>query len=70
MAAYCFGAFFEIKTLLGLEVSNLVVGAKLRFVRIGEIYVFRFEGPFCSLSFEFERYGPQAYHLDCRAFLV
>jgi hypothetical protein len=41
MAAYCFGAFFEIKTLLGLEVSNLVVGAKLRFVRKADIRVWR-----------------------------
>jgi len=53
MAAYCFGAFFEIKTLLGLEVSNLVVGAKLRFVRIADIYVFSREGQLCNiLSFK------------------
>jgi hypothetical protein len=29
MAAYCFGAFFEIKTLLGLEVSNLLSRRKI-----------------------------------------
>ena len=68
MAAYCFGAFFEIKTLLGLEVSNLVVGAKLRFVRIADIDVHCSEGPLCSLSFESERYGPHAYHGDDIAF--
>jgi len=29
MAAYCFGAFFDIKTLLGLEVSNLLSRRKI-----------------------------------------
>jgi hypothetical protein len=38
------------------------------FVRIADIYVFRFEGPLCSLSFESERYRPQAYHGDDIAF--
>jgi hypothetical protein len=38
------------------------------FVRIADIYVFSFEGPLCSLSFESERYRPQAYHGDDIAF--
>ena len=37
-------------------------------VRIADIDVHRTESPLCSLSFESERYRPQAYHLDCRAF--
>jgi hypothetical protein len=37
-------------------------------VRIADIDVHRTEGPLCSLSFEFDRYGPHAYHVDCRAF--
>ena len=42
--------------------------AKVCKVRIADIYVFRFEGPLCSLSFENERYGPHAHHVACRAF--
>ena len=38
------------------------------FVRIADIYVHCTESPLCSLSFEFERYGSQAYHVDGRAF--
>jgi hypothetical protein len=38
------------------------------FVRIADIYVFSFEGPLCSLSFESERYSPHAYHGDDIAF--
>ena len=37
-------------------------------VRMADIDVHRTEGPLCSLSFESERYSPQAYHVDCRAF--
>ena len=33
-----------------------------RIVRIADIYVFSCEGPLCSLSFEFERYGAQAHY--------
>ena len=40
------------------------------FVRIADINVFSCEGPFCSLSFESERYRPQAYHVDGKAGLV
>ena len=43
--------------------------AKARLVRIADIDVHCSEGPLCSLSFEFERYSPQAYHVDGRAFL-
>jgi len=60
-------------TLFDLNTRQIAVRNafwKGSFVRIADIYVFRFEGPLCSLSFEFERYRPQAYHLDCRAFLV
>ena len=49
---------------------TLATAAKSHFVRIADIDVFSCEGPLCSLSFENERYRPQAYHLDCRAFLV
>jgi hypothetical protein len=38
------------------------------FVRKADIGVHCSEGPFCSLSFEFECYGTQAYHVDCKAF--
>ena len=38
------------------------------FVRIADIGVRCSEGPLCYLSFEFERYGPQAYHVDGKAF--
>ena len=38
------------------------------FVRIADIDVHRTEGPLCSLSFEFDRYGTQAYHVDGKAF--
>ena len=44
--------------------------AQVHFVRIADIDVHRTEGLLRSLSFESERYGPQAYHLDCRAFLI
>ena len=36
--------------------------------RIADIDVHCSEGPLCSLSFESERYGPQAYHVDDMAF--
>jgi hypothetical protein len=42
--------------------------AQVHFVRIADIYVFSFEGPLCSLSFESERYSPHAYHGDDIAF--
>ena len=54
-----------------LRCLQAVVGkgiTKGRYVRIADIYVFSSEGPFCSLSFESERYSPQAYHLDGKAF--
>ena len=37
-------------------------------VRIADIGLHYGEGPLCSLSFESERYGPHAYHVDDRAF--
>ena len=37
-------------------------------VRIADIDVHRTEGLLRSLSFDFERYSPQAYHLDGKAF--
>ena len=36
------------------------IASEVRFVRIADIDVHRTEGPLCSPSFEFERYGPQA----------
>ena len=44
---------------------DVTTGAKSRKADIG---VHCSEGPFCSLSFDFERYSPQAYHLDGKAF--
>ena len=38
------------------------------FVRKADIGVHCSEGPLCSLSFEFERYSPHAYHRDDIAF--
>ena len=37
-------------------------------VRIADIGLHYGEGPLCSLSFESERYRPQAYHGDDIAF--
>jgi hypothetical protein len=48
--------------------SAIAASAQVRFVRIADIYVFSFEGPLCSLSFESERYSPHAYHGDDIAF--
>ena len=42
--------------------------AQARFVRIADIDVHRTEGLLCSLSFESERYSPQAYNGDDIAF--
>ena len=44
------------------------IASEVRFVRIADIGVRCSEGPLCYLSFEFERYRPQAYHVDDRAF--
>ena len=42
--------------------------AKVHKVRIADIDVHRTEGLLCSLSFESERYSPQAYNGDDIAF--
>ena len=42
--------------------------AKVCKVRIADIDVHRTEGLLCSLSFESERYSPQAYNGDDIAF--
>ena len=47
--------------------SAIAASAQVRFVRIADIGVRCSEGPLCYLSFEFERYGSQAYHVDDRA---
>ena len=44
------------------------IAANSPFVRIADIYVFSREGPLCSLSFECERYSPQAHYVDGKAF--
>ena len=44
------------------------IASEVRFVRIADIGVHRTERSLCYLSFEFERYGPQAYHGDGKAF--
>ena len=44
--------------------------AKVHKVRAADIDVHRTEGLLRPLSFEFERYGPHAYHGDDIAFLV
>ena len=57
-------------TFLGNKLSKVALGARIgndSFVRIADIGVRCSEGPLCYLSFEFERYGSQAYHVDDRA---
>jgi hypothetical protein len=51
-----------------MEAAFCAKAANSPFVRIADIDVHRTEGPLCSLSFEFERYGSQAYHVDGRVF--
>ena len=58
-------------TLFDLKTRQIAVRNafwKGSFVRKADIGVHCSEGPFCSLSFDFERYSPQAYHLDGKAF--
>ena len=60
-------------TLFNLKTRQIAVRNafwKGSFVRIADIDVHRTEGALCSLSFESERYGPHAYHVDCKAFYV
>jgi hypothetical protein len=57
-----------LQRLRGNAASAIAAPAKIWFVRIADIDVHCSEGPLCSLSFESERYGPQAYHVDDRAF--
>ena len=47
--------------------SAIAGQAKVWFVRKADIGVHCSEGLLCSLSFESERYGSQAYHVDDRA---
>ena len=60
-------------TLFDLKTRQIAVRNafwKGSFVRTADIDVHRTEGLLRSLSFEFERYGPHAYHGDDIAFLV
>ena len=54
-------------TLFNLKTRQIAVRNafwKDNNARIADIDVHRTEGPLCSLSFESERYRPQAYHGD------
>ena len=58
-------------TLFDLKTRQIAIRNafwKGNFVRIADIGVRCSEGPLCYLSFESERYSPQAYHLDGKAF--
>jgi len=49
---------------LNINENNSKIQVKWRFVRIADIYLFSFEGPLCSPSFEFERYDTQAHYAN------
>ena|GEM_PF-2118851 len=71
----CFGEVhcIAVRNLLQERVnaaSAIAAPAKVGFVGTADIDVHRTEGLLRSLSFEFERYGPHAYHGDDIAFLV
>ena len=64
------GLIFETFCREGLNPAIRPRTTKVHKVRIADIDVHRTEGALCSLSFESERYGPHAYHVDCKAFYV